>query len=43
VLGVENLTDKRYLVTGNNNPSVGVISGTYSTPREWYFTVRFRH
>jgi iron complex outermembrane receptor protein len=42
VLGVENLTDKRYLVTGNNNPSVGVISGTYSPPREWYFTVRFR-
>jgi iron complex outermembrane receptor protein len=42
VLGVENLTDKRYIVTGNNNPSVGVISGTYSTPREWYFTVRFR-
>ncbi len=42
VLGVDNLTDKRYLVTGNNNPSVGVISGTYSAPREWYFTVRFR-
>jgi len=42
VLGVANLTDKRYLVTGNNNPSVGVISGTYSAPREWYFTVRFR-
>jgi iron complex outermembrane receptor protein len=42
VLGVENLTDKRYLVTGNNNNSVGVISGTYSAPREWYLTVRFR-
>jgi iron complex outermembrane receptor protein len=42
VLGVENLTDKRYLVTGNNNPSVGIISGTFSAPREAYVTVRFR-
>jgi len=42
VLGVENLTDKRYLVTGNNNTSVGIISGTFSAPREFYVTARFR-
>ena len=43
VLGVSNVTDKRYLLTGNNNPGVGLIAGTYSEPREWYFTMRFRY
>ena len=40
--GVENLTDERYILSGNNNPGVGAISATYSAPRMWYvgFTVR---
>ena len=41
-IGGENLTDKRYLLSGNNNPGVGVISGTYSTPRMWFAGVKIR-
>ena len=42
-LGGENLTDKRYLLSGNNNTGVGVISGTYNTPRMWYLGVKVRN
>ncbi|MFL6602259.1 MAG: TonB-dependent receptor [Steroidobacteraceae bacterium] len=41
-LGGENLTDKRYLLSGNNNSAVGVISGTYNVPRMWYLGVKVR-
>ena len=37
--GGTNLTDKRYLTTGNENIAAGAIFGTYSRPREGY--VRF--
>ena len=40
VLGVTNLTDERYLVTGQNQPAVQAIYGTYSRPREWFATVK---
>ena len=42
-LGGENLTDERYLLSGNNNPAVGVISGTYNTPRMAYLGVKIRN
>jgi len=41
-LGGENLTDKRYFLSGNNNPAVGVISATYNAPRMWYLGVKVR-
>ncbi len=40
-LGVTNLGDERYLVTGNYNPSVGTVYGVFNRPREWYARVRF--
>ena len=39
-LGVTNLTDERYLVSGFRQPGAGVIDGNYSRPREWYLTLR---
>jgi iron complex outermembrane receptor protein len=42
-LGGENLTDERYLLSGNNNPAVGAISGTYNTPRTVYLGVKVRN
>lgn len=39
--GVTNLTDERYLVTGQAQIAGGVIYGTYSRPREWYLRVGF--
>jgi iron complex outermembrane receptor protein len=35
-VGGTNLTDKRYLTTGNENIAAGAIFGTYSRPREAY-------
>ena len=40
--GVRNATDKRYLVTGLTNASIGNTTGTYSRPREWFLTLRVR-
>jgi iron complex outermembrane receptor protein len=38
----ENLTDERYILSGNNNPAVGAISGTYNAPRMWYLGFKVR-
>jgi iron complex outermembrane recepter protein len=35
-LGMTNITDERYLVTGQAQVAGGQIYGTYSRPREWY-------
>lgn len=35
-VGATNLTNERYLTTGNANIANGVLFGTYSRPREWY-------
>lgn len=35
-LGATNLTDTRYLTSGNTNIAAGAFFGTYSRPREWY-------
>ena len=40
--GVTNATDQRYLVTGNANAAIGLTTGTYSRPREYFVTLRFR-
>ncbi len=35
-LGGTNLTNTRYVTTGNENVAAGVIFGTYNRPVEWY-------
>ena len=42
VVGGTNLTDERYLVTGSINEAAGEHVGTYSRPREYYATFRYR-
>jgi iron complex outermembrane receptor protein len=41
-LGVRNLTDTRYVVSGFENPGIGFTFANFSRPREWYLSVRFR-
>jgi iron complex outermembrane receptor protein len=38
-VGGTNLTDKRYVTTGQPQIAGGVIFGTFSPPREWYATL----
>lgn len=40
-VGGTNLTDERYLVTGQAQIGGGLIYGTYSRPREWYVRAGF--
>ena len=35
-VGGTNLTNERYIITGQSNLAAGVISGTYNRPAEWY-------
>ncbi len=42
-LGGTNLTDERYVVTGQNQGGVAQIQATFSDPREWYATVRLHY
>ncbi|MDB6091412.1 MAG: TonB-dependent receptor, partial [Gammaproteobacteria bacterium] len=41
-VGGLNVTDKRYIVTGQNQGGVAVIDASYNAPREWYATFRYR-
>jgi iron complex outermembrane receptor protein len=41
-IGGTNLTDKRYITTGQPQIAGGVIYGTYNAPREWYATLQAR-
>jgi iron complex outermembrane receptor protein len=41
-VGGINLSDKRYVVSGQNQGGVAVIDASYNAPREWYATFRFR-
>lgn len=43
VVGATNLTDERYIVTGQVQPAVSATYGTYSDPRQWFATFRFRY
>ena len=38
-IGGTNLTNDRYLTTGNNNFAAGVATGYYSAPHEWFATL----
>jgi iron complex outermembrane recepter protein len=42
-LGGTNLTDRRFITTGIQDPARGVIYGDYSPPREWYATVSLKY
>lgn len=41
-VGVTNLTDERFIVSGQNQSGIGYIGGTYNRPREWYVRVGFK-
>jgi len=41
-VGGINLSDKRYVVSGQNQGGVAVIDASYNAPREWYATFRYR-
>ena len=41
-VGGTNLTDNRYLTTGQNQVAGGETYGTYNRPREWYATARVK-
>lgn len=41
-VGGINLSDKRYVVSGQNQGGVAVIDASYNPPREWYATFRYR-
>lgn len=40
-VGGINITDKRYVVSGQNQGGVAVIDASYNAPAEWYVTFRF--
>ena len=42
-IGGTNLTDKRYVTTGQPQIAGGVIFGTYNPPREWYATLGMKY
>jgi iron complex outermembrane receptor protein len=42
-VGGTNLTNKRYVVSGQNQGGVAVIDAVYSDPSEWFATFRFHY
>jgi iron complex outermembrane receptor protein len=42
VVGGTNISDRRYVVSGQNQGGLPVIDASYSPPREWYATFRFK-
>lgn len=42
-IGGTNLTNQRYVVSGQNQGGVAVIDAVYSDPTEWYATFRFHY
>lgn len=42
VLGGTNITNDRFLTTGNQDITAGIIYGTYNPPAEWYLTGRVK-
>lgn len=41
-VGVTNLTDERFIVSGQNQSGIGYVGGTYNRPREWYVRTGFK-
>ena len=42
-VGGTNLTNQRYVVSGQNQGGVGVIDAVYNDPSEWFATFRFKY
>ena len=42
-VGGANLTDRRFITTGQENDAAGVIYGTYNAPREWFATIGVKY
>ncbi len=40
--GASNISDKRYVVSGQNQGGVAVIDASFNAPREWFATFRYR-
>lgn len=40
--GVTNLTDDRFIVSGQNQAGIGYVGGTYNRPREFYVRAGFK-
>lgn len=40
-VGVKNLLDETYLVSGQDTPAIGTVYGTYGLPRTWYVRLDF--
>jgi iron complex outermembrane receptor protein len=43
VLSGRNLSDQRYIVSGFDQPGVGFTEATFSRPREWALTFKYRY
>jgi iron complex outermembrane receptor protein len=42
-IGGTNLTDRRFITTGQDQVAGGVVFGTYNAPREWYATIGLKY
>lgn len=42
VAGCANISDTRFVVSGQNQGGTGFIDASYSPPREWFATLRFK-
>jgi iron complex outermembrane receptor protein len=42
-VGGTNITDKRFITTGQPQIAGGVVYGTYNAPREWYATIGMKY
>jgi len=42
-VGGTNLTDKRYITTGQPQIAGGVVFGTYDAPAQWYATLGMKY
>jgi iron complex outermembrane receptor protein len=42
ISGCTNVTDKRYVVTGQNQFAGGQVNVQFNEPREWYLRLRAR-
>ena len=40
--GVNNVTDKAYLIAGDSNGTIGYALGVFSRPRNWYLTAEVK-
>ena len=41
-VGGTNITDDRFLTTGNQDTTASIVYGTYNPPAEWYVTGRVK-